>query len=87
MCAFCPVSPVKAFKSAHAPLKLNRYSYGVQFGINCAALDQSELSNFVECIVKYISVNANAIFIFLYNRINEAFPFPLLRRLVNGNET
>ena len=29
------------------PWKLNRYSYGVQFGINCTALDQSKLSNFV----------------------------------------
>ena len=29
--------------------KLNRYSHGVQFGINCTALDQSKLSNFVEC--------------------------------------
>ena len=26
-----------------------RYSYGVQFGINCTALDQSKLGNFVEC--------------------------------------
>ena len=34
---------------ASFPWKLNRYSYGVQFGINCAALDQSKLSNFVEC--------------------------------------
>ena len=28
------------------PWKLNRYSYGVQFGINCTALDQSKLRNF-----------------------------------------
>ena len=34
---------------ASFPWKLNRYSYGVQFGINCTALDQSKLSNFVEC--------------------------------------
>ena len=27
------------------------YSYGVQFGINCTALDQSKLSNFVECTI------------------------------------
>ena len=33
------------------PWKLNRYSYGVQFGINCTALDQSKLSNFVECTI------------------------------------
>ena len=29
--------------------KLNRFSYGVQFGINCTARDESKLSNFVEC--------------------------------------
>ena len=33
------------------PWKLSRYSYGVQFGINCTALDQSKLSNFVESTV------------------------------------
>ena len=33
------------------PWELNRYSYGVQFGINCTALDQSKLSNFVECAI------------------------------------
>ena len=27
--------------------------YGVQFGINCTALDQSKLSNFVECTIMY----------------------------------
>ena len=31
--------------------KLNRYSYGVQFWTNCTALDQSKLSNFVECTI------------------------------------
>ena len=36
---------------ASFPWKLNRYSYGVQFGINCTALDQSRLSNFVECTI------------------------------------
>ena len=39
------------------PWKLNRYSYGVQFGINCTALDQSKLSNFVECTINYIKVS------------------------------
>ena len=34
--------------------KLNRYSYGVQFGINCTALDQSKLCNFVECAIRVI---------------------------------
>ena len=34
--------------------KLNRYSYGVQFGINCTALDQSKLSNFVECTLTVV---------------------------------
>ena len=36
---------------ASFPWKLNGYSYGVQFGINCTALDQSKLSNFVECTI------------------------------------
>ena len=37
---------------ASFPWKLNRYSYGVvQFGINCTALDQSKLSNFVGCFI------------------------------------
>ena len=36
---------------ASFPWKFNRHSYGVQFGINCTALDQSKLSNFVECTV------------------------------------
>ena len=31
--------------------KIKRYFYGVQFGINCTALDQSKLSNFVECTI------------------------------------
>ena len=34
------------------PWKLNRYSYKVQFGIHCIALDQSKLGNFVECTIK-----------------------------------
>ena len=34
------------------PWKLNRYSYGVQFGINRTALNQSKLSNFAECTIK-----------------------------------
>ena len=34
------------------PWKLTRYSYRVQFEINCTALDQSKLSNFVECTIK-----------------------------------
>ena len=42
-----------AYDCAYAsfPWKINRYSYGVQFGINCTALDQSKLSNFVECTI------------------------------------
>ena len=40
---------------ASFPWTLNRYSYGVQFGIRCTALNQSKLSNFVECtIILYI---------------------------------
>ena len=38
------------------PRKLNRYSYGVQFGISCTALDQSKLSNFVECTIMYLII-------------------------------
>ena len=38
------------------PWKLNRYSYGVQFEINCTALDQSKLSNFVECTIIIIII-------------------------------
>ena len=30
--------------------------YGVQFGINCTALDQSKLSNFVDCTLKRVIV-------------------------------
>ena len=30
------------------------YSYGVQFGINCTALDQSKLSNFLECTINLV---------------------------------
>ena len=33
------------------PWKLNRYSSGAQFGIDCTSLDQSKLSNFVECTI------------------------------------
>ena len=40
---------------ASFPWKLNRYSYGVQFVINCTALDQSKLSNFVECTINRIT--------------------------------
>ena len=45
-----------AYDCAYAsfPWKLNRYSYGVQFGINCTALDQSKLSNFVECTISAV---------------------------------
>ena len=47
------IKPLKFEFAAYAsfPWKLNRYSYGVQFGINCTALDQSKLSNFVECTI------------------------------------
>ena len=36
------------------PWKLNRHSYGVEFGITCTALDQSKLSNFVECTISEV---------------------------------
>ena len=47
-----------AYDCAYAsfPWKINRYSYGVQFGINCTALDQSKLSNFVECTIKSVII-------------------------------
>ena len=54
-CLLIITLPLKfaAYDCAYAsfPWKLNRYSYGVQFGINCTALDQSKLSNFVECTI------------------------------------
>ena len=37
---------------ASFPWKLNSYSFGVQFGINFSAFDQSQLSNFLECTMK-----------------------------------
>ena len=46
---FCLRSNLPLYASF--PWKLNGYSYGVQFGINCNALDQSKLSNFVECTI------------------------------------
>ena len=51
---FRPVSAIKTFKFAtfgcsHTLLPWNRDSCRVLFGINCTALDQSDLSNFVEC--------------------------------------
>ena len=70
---FRQVSPIKTFKFAmfdypHAllPWKLNRYSCRVLVGINCIALDQSELSNFVECTIKrvIVLVISNRILIF-----------------------
>ena len=54
------------------PWKLNRYSYGVQFGINCTALDQSKLSNFVERTIISLS--------FMYG-------LTPLSRTVKGNES
>ena len=47
------IKPLKFEFAAYAsfPWKPNRYSYGVQFGINRTALDQSKLSNFVECTI------------------------------------
>ena len=42
------------FSYASFAWKLKRYSYGVQFGIYCTALDQSKLSNFVECTINQI---------------------------------
>ena len=44
---------------ASFPWKLNRYSHGVQFGINCTALDQPKLSNFVECTINVLIAHLN----------------------------
>ena len=44
--------PAFFFSYASFPWKLNRYSYGVEFKINCTALDQSKLSNFIECTIR-----------------------------------
>ena len=55
---FNKITNCKRFKFAAYmlfPWKLNRYSYRVQFGINCTALDQSKLSNFVECTIIYFT--------------------------------
>ena len=38
-----------------------RYSYEVQFGINCTALDQSKLSNFVECTINLEILSIGAV--------------------------
>ena len=53
---FRPISLVKTFKFAtfvcvHTPLL---WKLGVLFGINCTALNQSELSNFVECTIMLV---------------------------------
>ena len=52
------IKPLKFEFAAYVsfPWKLNRYSYGVQFGINCTALDLSKLSNFVECTIIIIII-------------------------------
>ena len=53
-----------AYDCAYAsfPWKINKYSYGVQFGINYTAVEQSKLSNFVECTINSgISVENSAI--------------------------
>ena len=61
---FRPASPVKTLKfatfgCAHSPLpwKLNRFSKGVHFGINCTSVNQSELSSFVGNIFKEGRIN------------------------------
>ena len=58
--SFSPILLFKPFKLPRVnytplPWKLNitRYSFEVQFGINCITLTQSESSNFVECIIRF----------------------------------
>ena len=55
------IKPLKIEFAAYAsfPWKLNRYSYGVQFGINRTALDLSKLSNFVECTIITVIIHNN----------------------------
>ena len=48
------------------PWKLNRYSYGVQFGINCIALHQSKLSNFVGCTIRIRYRRENCLQVYNY---------------------
>ena len=53
---------IKALKFEFAaygsfPWKLNWHSYGLHFGINCTALDQSKLTHFVECTIIYVIIN------------------------------
>ena len=54
---------VKICANASFPWRLNRYSYGIQLVINCTALDQSKLSNFVECtiITKILETQLSAV--------------------------
>ena len=54
-----------AYDCAYAsfPWKINRYSYGVQFGINCTALDQSKLSDFVECTISHLMATSLTILV------------------------
>ena len=54
---------VKICANASFPCRLNSYSYGIQLVINCTALDQSKLSNFVECtiITKILETQLSAV--------------------------
>ena len=62
---FSTVNKITSF-----PWKLNRYSYGVQFGINCTALDQSKLSNFVECTISENIATKAILFFFGCSEVN-----------------
>ena len=46
----------------------NMYSYGVQFGINYTALDQSILSNFVECTINILQESFLSLKKYKHNR-------------------
>ena len=60
------------------PWKLNRYPYGVQFGINCTALDQSKLNNFVEFTISELCGLTRARNLIYFNFFPKVFSVPKL---------
>ena len=67
------------------PWKLNRYSYRVQFGINCTAFDQSKLSNFVECTIRKIIKKARTKFVLISKCLEFKFKWKTLLALQIAN--
>ena len=54
-CDFLFIVHSTKLRRFHGNLIGTPYSYGVQFGISCTALDQSKLSNFVECTIRSLT--------------------------------